>query len=297
MELRHLRYFRAVAEELHFGRAAARLHIAQPPLSQQIRALEQELGVTLLVRSTRRVELTEAGQLYLQRVIAILNAVDDAGRQAARVDAGLQGRLVIGCVGSVTYSVLPQLVRALSEALPHVEVSVRGEMLAPAQLSAVADGGVDIGLLRPPVHTTDLNTEVLRQDRLLVAVPAGHRLAGCDAVSIEDLRGVDLIAHVGQGRSVMGAALGELCAQAGFTPKIRHEVAETSTLVTLVAAGLGAAIVPAPTAELSVAGVDYVPLTPHRSVDLVAAWRPDGSATVARALPVLREVISTVPNP
>jgi len=204
---------------------------------------------------------------------------------------------VIGCVGSVTYSVLPQLVRALAQALPHVEVSVPGEMLASAQLTALAGGGVDIGLLRPPVHTTDLDTQMLRQDRLWVTVPAGHRLATCDAVGVEDLRGVDLIAHVGQGRSVMGTVLGELCAQAGFTPMIRHAVAETSTLVTLVATGLGAAIVPAPTAELRVTGVHYLTLDPHRSVDLIAAWRPDGSASGARALPVLREVISTVPNP
>ena len=151
MELRHLRYFRAVAEELHFGRAAERLHIAQPPLSQQIRQLERELGVTLLVRSTRKVELTPAGSAYLTRAVAILDAVDDATEQAQRIAEGVEGRLAIGCVGSATYSLLPRLVRALRERLPGVEVSIRGEMLAPAQISALLAGEIDLALLRPPV--------------------------------------------------------------------------------------------------------------------------------------------------
>ena len=107
MELRHLRYFRAVAEELHFGKAAMRLHIAQPPLSQQIRQLEHELGVGLLIRNTRKVELTAAGDAYLKRVVAILEAVDEAGLQAQRIAQGREGHLAIGCVGSATYSLLP----------------------------------------------------------------------------------------------------------------------------------------------------------------------------------------------
>lgn len=118
MELRHLRYFRAVAEELHFGRAAQRLHIAQPPLSAQIRQLEAELGVELLTRSTRRVELTPAGTAYLTQVVAILDAVESAGAQARRIAEGQEGHLTIGCVGSATYSLLPQLVRTLRDELP-----------------------------------------------------------------------------------------------------------------------------------------------------------------------------------
>ena len=115
MELRHLRYFVAVAEERHFGRAAARLHIAQPPLSQQIRQLESELGVQLLRRTTRRVDLTAAGEAYLVRARQIITAVSSAAGEAQRVAAGLQGRLVIGCVGSATYSLLPHLVRTLRD--------------------------------------------------------------------------------------------------------------------------------------------------------------------------------------
>jgi DNA-binding transcriptional LysR family regulator len=292
VELRHLRYFRAVAEELHFGRAAQRLLIAQPPLSQQIRQLERELGVTLLIRSTRNVELTPAGQAYLERAVKIIDAVDDAADLARRVADGTTGRLTIGCVGSATYSVLPQLVRALGAALPDVDVRVRGEMLAPAQLEALATGDIDLALLRPPVLNPGLATSMVRSDPLLVAVPAGHRLAKRKRLTIGDLRDEDFVAHVGGGRSVMGTLLVRLCAGAGFVPRVRHEVEETSTLVTLVAAGLGVAVVPAPTSALDIAGVAYRPLRPREpTVDLVAAWVDSPhNQTIARALESLHQI-------
>ena len=292
MELRHLRYFRAVAEELHFGRAAERLHIAQPPLSQQIRQLERELGVELLVRSTRRVDLTPAGDAYLRRAVAILDAVDDAGRQAQRVADGDEGRLSIGCVGSATYSLLPRLVRALREALPGVDVSVRGEMLAPAQITALLAGEIDLALLRPPVEQPGVRTETVRRDRLIAALPDSHRLADRDAVDVGDLRDEEFVAHAGHGRSVMHSLLNAVCADAGFVPRIRHDVQETSTLVTLVAAGLGVAIVPEPTAALDIAGVCYRPLRPAGlGVDLAAAYAGDAaSPLLLNVLSVLREV-------
>jgi DNA-binding transcriptional LysR family regulator len=292
MELRHLRYFRAVAEELHFGKAAARLHMAQPPLSQQIRQLERELGVELLIRSTRKVELTPAGRAYLKRAIAVLDAVDDAGHQARRVAQGVEGHLAISCVGSATYSLLPTLVRALRDELPHVEISVRGEMLAPAQVDALLTGDIDIALLRPSIEHHGIRCEHLRRDRLIAALPAGHPLARRESLHIGDLRAEDFIAHAGQGRSVMGGLLSAVCANAGFAPRIRHEVSETSTLVTLVAAGLGVAVVPAPTADLDIAGVAYRDLEPSTlGVDLVAAYLADAASPVVEpALRVLRRV-------
>lgn len=292
MELRHLRYFRAVAEELHFGRAAERLHIAQPPLSQQIRQLEDELGVTLLVRSTRRVELTAAGEAYLHRAIAILDAVDAAGQQAQRIAEGQQGTLAIGCVGSATYSLLPPLVRTLREELPGLDVSVRGEMLAPAQIAALTSGEIDLGLLRPPVTGSELVVETVRRDRLIAALPEGHPLAGGDSVAIGELRDAEFIAHAGHGRSVMNGVLISICARAGFVPQIHHEVEETSTLVTLVAAGLGVAIVPEATAALGLAGVRYLPLVPRApEVDLaVARLATDPSSMIEQVLGVLRRV-------
>lgn len=295
MELRHLRYFRAVAEELHFGRAAERLHIAQPPLSQQIMQLERELGVALLTRTTRNVELTPSGEDYLKRVVAILDAVEDAGDHARRVADGTEGRLTIGCVGSATYSLLPQLVRTIGDVLPGVDVRVRGEMLAPAQLRALVAGAIDLALLRPPVLEPGIATETVRQDRLLAALPAGHRLAHRKRLTVADLRDEDFVAHAGAGRSVMGSVLSTACAEAGFIPRVRHEVEETSTLVTLVAAGLGLAIVPAPTAALDIAGVTYRPLQPRTlAVDLVAAWRgPIENPIIPRVLQSLRDLART----
>ena len=293
VELRHLRYFRAVAEELHFGRAAERLHIAQPPLSQQIRQLERELGVSLLTRTTRSVELTPAGKAYLQRVITILDSVEDAGVQARRLADGTEGQLTIGCVGSATYSLLPKLVLALREKLPGADVSVRGEMLAPAQVSALIAGEIDLALLRPPVHRDGIETEILRRDRLLVAIPAGHRLAAQSDVHVGDLRDEVFIAHA-SGRSVMHSLLNAVCADAGFVPQVRHEVTETSTLVTLVAAGLGVAFVPEPTAELGITGVRYLPLVPTGlGVDLVAARAAEPrSPLLDNVLSVLRLIVN-----
>lgn len=272
MELRHLRYFRAVAQELHFGRAAALLHVAQPPLSQQIRQLERELGVELLQRTTRSVDLTPAGRAYLRHVAAILDAVDDAGTQARRIAEGTEGHLSIGCVGSATYSLLPALVRALGEALPDVEVSVRGEMLAPDQLAALTTREIDLALLRPPARADGVIIQTLRRDPLLAVLPDGHALTDRAAVRVKDLDGEPFVAYPGRGRSVMNAVVTSLCAEAGFVPRIRHEAIETSTLVSLVAAGLGVAIVPAPTAALNIAGIQYRPMEPKTlGIDLVAA--------------------------
>lgn len=295
MELRHLRYFRAVADELHFGRAADRLHMAQPPLSQQIRQLEREIGTDLFARTTRSVELTPAGEAYLARVVRILDAVDSAADQARRIGDGVEGHLAIGCVGSATYSLLPRLVRALGEALPEVDVSVRGEMLAPAQLSALRTGEIDLALLRPPVDDPDITAEPIRRDRLLIALPADHDLTAYDELDIDDLRDADLIGHAGGGRSRMSSLVTTLCTRAGFSPRIRHEVEETSTLVTLVAAGLGVAVVPEPTAALGIGNVVYRPLrASEASVELLVGYRTANvSPLIANAIQVLRAEASS----
>ena len=289
MELRHLRYFVAVAEERHFGRAAARLHMAQPPLSQQIRNLEAELGVVLLRRTTRRVDLTAAGEAYLARARAILADVDDAAAEAGRVAEGMVGRVVLGCVGSATYSLLPALARTLREELPGIDFAFRGEMLVPDQVAALIDGRIDLALLRPPVDEAALRVTTLRREGLIVALPEGHRLAARKRLRVADLRDEDLVVHAGEGRSVMHGLVTALCREAGFEPRVRHEVAETSTLVTFVAAGLGVALVPEPVAALGVAGATYRPrVGPSARIDLAAAVRADEDAPhVARALQVL----------
>lgn len=252
--------------------------------------MEEELGVALLVRSTRRVELTPAGADYLRRVVQILDQVDAAGRHARRIAAGSRGHLTIGCVGSATYTLLPRLVRVLRDELPEVEVDIRGEMLAAAQIGGLRSGELDIAVLRPPAGADDLTIETLRTDRLVVALPDGHRLADASEVALIDLRDDDFIVHAGSGMSVMNDIAVSLCGRAGFVPRVRHEVAETSTLVTFVAAGLGIAIVPEPTTALEIAGVRYLQLVgDDNRLDLAAAYlRSAYSPLIERVLAVLR---------
>jgi DNA-binding transcriptional LysR family regulator len=291
MELRHLRYFVAVAEQRHFGRAAERLHMAQPPLSQQIRQLEAELGVTLLSRTTRRVDLTPAGAAYLERAREILAAVDEAGEEAGRIAAGRTGRLMVGCVGSATYSLLPALARALRAELPDVEFGFRGEMLSPDQAGALRDGALDLALLRRLPDASDLDVVDVRRERLLVAMPETHRFATRRRLRVPDLAGEGLVVHAGGGRSAMNTLVHGLFEAAEAEFEVVHEVAETSTLVTFVAAGLGIAVVPEPTAALNVPGIVYVPLVGTPGVDLVAATRAgDDNPVLARALARLADL-------
>jgi DNA-binding transcriptional LysR family regulator len=294
MDLRHLRYFVAVAEECHFGRAAERLHMAQPPLSQAIRQLETEVGATLLHRTTRRVRLTDAGAAYLTQARAILASVDEAGHRARLVAAGAIGHLALGCVGSATYSVLPQLSRHLSRELPGVEFSFRGEMLVPDQIAALRSGEIDVALLRPPVADASLAVTTLRRDRLVVALPADHPLTDRSRLTPQDLAGVDLIIHSAERRSVMYDVVLRLAHDAGVEPRVRHEVGETSTLITLVAGGLGVAIVPEPVTALALDGVTYRPLAgPTTTIDLAVAHRADrDEAHLARTVGIIQELIS-----
>jgi DNA-binding transcriptional LysR family regulator len=291
MELRHLRYFVAVAEQRHFGRAAERLHMAQPPLSQQIRQLEAELGVTLLSRTTRKVDLTPAGAAYLERAREILAAVDAAGDEANRIAAGRTGRLMVGCVGSATYSLLPALAKALRAELPDVDFGFRGEMLSPDQAAALREGALDLALLRRLPDTSDLAVSDVRRERLIVAMPQEHRFAGRRRLRVPDLAGEGLIIHAGSGRSAMNTLVHGLFEAADLEVQVVHEVAETSTLVTFVAAGLGLAVVPEPTSALNVPGIVYVPLVGTPGVDLVSATREgDENPVLARALAMLAEL-------
>jgi len=292
MELRHLRYYVAVAEECHFGRAAERLHIAQPPLSQQIKQLEAELGVQLLTRSTRRVELTPAGARYLERARHILAGVDAAAEEAVLVADGRIGRVVIGFTGSATYELLPSLSRKLRTQLPGLELDLRGELLTPSQVASLVDGAIDVGFLRPPVRVPDIDVHPLRQEPLVAALPESHALAGHSEVTLTDLADEPFITYPSQHRSVVHDAVLDACQAAGFTPEAT-EVAETSTLVSFVAAGLGVALVPASVQHLRITGAVYRPLagaTPTVELAL-ATRRGETSPAIRRVLELARELV------
>lgn len=293
MELRHLRYFVAVAEECHFGRAAERLHMAQPPLSQQIRQLEAELGVTLLTRSTRKVELTPAGAGYLERARQILAAVEHAGDEATRTAAGEVGRLAIGFTGSATYELLPTLARILDEELPDLQLDLRGELLTPMQVAALREHTLDIGFLRPPVRDPGLDVRVLRKEPLIAVLPAAHPLAAKTSVRLAELAHDRFITYPSQHRSVVYEAVLDACEHAGFIPTRTLEVTETSTLVVFVAAGVGVALVPASVQHLRVTGAVYLPLAgTTQEVELAVAIRADDeSPQVGRVLSRIHQLV------
>ena len=293
MELRHLRYYIAVAEECHFGRAAERLHIAQSPLSQQIKQLEADVGVQLLTRSTRRVQLTPAGERFLLRAREVLAQVDAATAEARRVDVGVVGQVTIGFTGSATYELLPRISKVLQLELPDVSLDLRGELLTPAQVAGLLDGRIDVGVLRPPVGDADLSVRSLRHEPLIAVLPETHRLAGSEHVAISDLRDEPFVGYPSHHRSVVHDAVQDACRQAGFSPQ-PTEVAETSTLVSFVAAGRGVALVPRSVQHLRITGATYRPLTGTvPTVELaLATRRSDPSPAVARVV----ELITTLVN-
>jgi DNA-binding transcriptional LysR family regulator len=291
MELRHLRYFLAVADERHFGRAAERLHIAQPPLSRQIRALEAELGVDLFTRTTRRVELTPAGERLLDRANRVLNEVKDAAEDCRRAARGEAGHLSLGFGGSISYGLLPVVANALRAGLPGVELELHGEMFTPAQVAGLLDGSLDLALLRPPVRERRLQVQTMRSEPLIVAVGSGHRLAELDEVPLKELAGEPFVTYPSQFRSVVHDAVEEACAEQGFLPRVAVEVSETSTLVCFVAAGVGVALVPASVAVLALPGIVYRPLAGLAPrVELAVAWRRDDeSPLLARVLEIVHQ--------
>ena len=290
VELRQLRYFVAVAEERHFGRAAERLHISQPPLSQQIRRLEREIGAPLLQRTTRRVDLTAGGEVLLARAREILSAVDGATEDTRRAANGEVGRLAIGFTGSATYSTLPALAGALREALPGVVLDLRGEMLTPAQVAGLLDGSLDLGVLRPPVRERELEVEILRREPLVAVLPESHRLAAASVVPLEQLRDEPFVTYPSHFRSVLHDAVEETCDAHGFRPRVALEASETATLVSFVAAGIGVSLVPDSVRHMRVRGAVYRPLGPGAAeVELAVAWRRDDhTPALDRALGIVR---------
>lgn len=297
MEIRLLRSFVVLAEERHFGRAAARLHIAQPALSQQLKALEREVGARLLDRSTRRVDLTDAGRLLLQRAREVLAAADRADADLALLVAGRAGRVRLGFVGTATYDVLPRVTRKVREELPDIDLELHGELLAPALLDGLRTHTLDLAVLRPgPVTPDDLVVHVLRHEPLVAVLPVTHPAAAAGEVALADLAGDTFVTHPSGARSTLQPQVLDACRRAGFEPDVL-EVGETGTLVVFVAAGLGVGLVPASVRALRLDGVAYVPLAgrPTR-VALAVAHRPDPSPPERRVLELLADVAGRAPQ-
>lgn len=265
MELRHLRYFVMVAEERHFTRAAARLNMQQPPLSQQIRALEDELGFELFKRHPKGVDLTAGGQVFLQEAQDILARVKEGSLKASRAAHGIEGQLNVGFTSSAAaHPLIPRIIRAYRERFPGVAVSLK-EGSAQQLTEATIDGGVDVGILRAPVgHHQSIEFHRLLNEEMLLTLPAGHRLlagheTGDEApvIPLMDLADEQFILVRRPGAPGMYANLIQACQNAGFNPKIAFEVERMLTNVSLVAAGAGISIVPASMKDVHKESVVY----------------------------------------
>ncbi|GGR66857.1 LysR family transcriptional regulator [Nocardioides luteus] len=283
MELRHLRYFAAVAETCHFGQAAAQLHIAQPALSQAIRQLESELDVTLFTRTTRQVSLTPAGEFLRTEATRVLAAVDDSVRGVRRIGAGRHGLVRLGLTGTASFSHLPGIARVVKRELPEVALEIHADLLTPAQCERLQNGALDLGVLRPPAVGEGLSLRTLEVEPLALAIPADHRLAVEPVVALADLRTEPFVAYSARDSAVNEAVL-RSCREAGFVPRREHEAPSTAVLLALVAAGLGVAIVPASVRALPLEGVVFRDLLDAGSVELALARRTDDDNPVVDAV-------------
>jgi DNA-binding transcriptional LysR family regulator len=284
IELRQLRYFVAVAEECHFGRAAVRLHMTQPPLSQTIQSLEAALGTPLFARTKRSVVLTPAGTALLpeaRRILQQAAALPDLARRAASGESGL---LSLSFVSTADYSVLPPLLREFRERYPQVQIDLR-EATTDVQLEDLMQGRIDAGLLIPPLHEkarAELDYLTVLSEPLVLAAPQGLKgLRSKNAVSLKSVADMPLIIFPRRIAPAFHDAIVGCFRDAGLTPRIGQEAIQMQTIVGLVSAGMGIALVPQSVSNLKRPGVEYRPLTDRTAVfETGLAWRRDNASPV-----------------
>ncbi|TAL96246.1 MAG: LysR family transcriptional regulator [Rhodanobacter sp.] len=292
-DFRQLRYFVAVAEELSFTRAALRLHLSQPPLSQQIQSLEQDLGVRLLERSKRQVKLTEPGRVFLDQARQILAKADEARSQVAAAAAGYSGRLRLAYTVSVSFHpALPRTLLRYGQIAPRVALKLV-EMYSEPQFAALLADEIDAGFVRSePVHAQDvrrLRLSVIDREPLLLAMPDGHPLAGRRSIGLAEVAGDAFVSQPRELAATLYDRLVTLANNAGFQPSIVQKAQQINGLLALVAAGLGLALVPASLRAVRLGGVCYVPLEdPDAFLLLAVACRADDQ------FPALQQFLTTV---
>ena len=294
MELRHLRYFVAIADAGHFTRAAKALGIGQPPLSQQIQQLERELGLSLFHRLPRGVQLTEAGQAFADDARRVLRDVDQAVERARRVARGELGRIRVGMINSAPFHpLIPQVIREFRRRYPNVGFSLE-ERTTPGLVTAVRNETVDVAFVRP-IHGSHegLGIEAVIDEDLMVALPAGHALAkrtriALMALSIEPFVLFSHAVGAGLHDEIVGA-----CRSAGFSPRVVQEASQVTSIVNLVASGLGVSILPASMQHMHTDGVVFRPIqrpVPKARLSLIYRQSDRESAQIARLRELIREL-------
>ena len=286
MELRHLRYFIAVAEELHFTRAAERLHIGQPPLSHAIQLLEADVGAQLVERSKRWVRLTEAGRLFLEDARRILAMAEQASETARRAQRGEAGELRIGFTFSTPLTPLfATVINRYRQAYPHVTLTLHESATLP-QIEAMAQRTLDLAFMRPveSAMPDSIALTLLRTDRLVAVLPAGSPLASGEAISIRELAGMPFVMYPPSAGTGIYPQIFKLCRDAGFVPQIGQFAGEASTIIGLVAAGCGVSVLPASFDRIRMDGVAYLPIRDEAaSTTLLLGQRRGESAPLVDA--------------
>ena len=296
LDSRQLRYFVAVAEELHFGRAAERLHMSQPPLSQQIRQLETQLGVQLFQRSPRGVQLLPAGEVLLSQAHSIYAELERTVELVQSTARGDRGLLRLGYTAASAFTLLPSLIRAFKKHCPHVEV-VLMELLSSEQAEALAQQRLDVGLLRPFRHHAELCAQTLVQEPMILALPADHPLAALPQVQVSQLHGQPLIGFTRTEARYLQELVDDMLTAAGAQPHVAQRATQPHTMLSLVSSGLGVAIVPQAAAQAPVKGVVYRTLqtqsvAPMAIVQL--AWRANDERPLLRNfLEIARDVAAS----
>lgn len=277
-DLKHLRYFVVLAEQRHFGKAAELLHIAQPPLSQQIRSLEDALGVELFDRSIRPIGLTAAGRTLLREARQILSQVERAQSVTRRAGTAEGGQLRIGLTGTATLEFAAPVINLFKERFPHVQLSLR-EMSSPQQQIAVEKGEIHIGFVRPPVLDESLAVNLVDQEPFVIALPQSHPLAAADGLRLKDLQDTPLVVFDADDAPGFRDLIFHFCATADYRPSVIQEGHQVSTMLCLVASGAGFALVPQSSRRIQIEGLVFKPvLDESPQVELYTICRRDQQA-------------------
>ncbi|HEY1705181.1 MAG TPA: LysR substrate-binding domain-containing protein [Trebonia sp.] len=272
--LAQLSSFVAVAEELHFGRAAARLHMTQPPLSRQIALLEHEVGVALLDRTSRSVRLTPAGRLFLTEARRILRLAEQTSLAVQRIPTGTGGTLVMGFTAVSVHGYVQSVLKRIGEQLPHVDLVLR-ELVTADQLEGISAGDIDLGFVRPPVTRAGITSRVVHSERLFLAIPADDPLAASGPLDVATLDGRPLVMYSPVESRYFYELMVGLVARARIRPRYTQYVSQAHTVLALVQAGVGLSVVPESATALHPDGVVFAELAQDQSpvVELAAAWR------------------------
>lgn len=297
MELRDIEAFVAVAEELHFGRAAARLHISQPPLSNRIRQLEADVKVPLFTRSTRNVALTEAGKRLLGPAQQVLSQLSITRAIADAILTGETGRVRLGFAGASTQRSLPILSRAVRKQHPGIELQLQSQAYVFTAMEMLRNGSLDLAFARLPSTNPDLAFRVIEVEEIVCALPADHPLALEDTIRLPDLRDEDFVSLPSDQGSILQATMFALCVTAGFSPRVTQYAPDSATVLALVAAGVGVTITLSSVQPVQSMGIVYRPLEDIHPSHMFAtlAWRRDDPSPALRT--VLEASEASLPSP